>query len=90
MIYTGTDGLPLKYFVATIHVDIDDKRYGYGVVGWGVIYMQDSATTYGHGVFWSYDTAAGAARTTRPIVYLDKNIDIFYDEETGIYSIAKE
>lgn len=90
MIYTGTDGLPLKYFVATIHVDIDDKRYGYGVVGWGIIYMQDSATTYGHGVFWSYDTAAGAARTTRPIVYLDKNIDIFYDEETGIYSIAKE
>ena len=63
--------MPLKYFVATTHVDIDDTRFGYGV-------------------FWSYDTAAGAARTTRPIVYLDKNIDIFYDEETGIYRVTKE
>ena len=88
MIYQGSDGSNLKYFLADRYIDVDDENFGLGRIGYGCPYVQDDQTVFGHGIYWSNGEAAGAPRTVRPVVYLKSNVIIDYDEVSGIYSIS--
>ena len=87
MIYKGSDGRDLKYFLADLYTHVNDENFGLGKIGYGCPYVQDNQTVFGHGIYWSDGSVAGAPRTVRPVVYLKSNVIIEFDEETGIYSI---
>lgn len=89
MIYQGSNGANLKYFLADRNIEVDDANNVLGRVGYGCPYIQDDAVNFGHGIYWSDGTEAGAPRTIRPVVYIKSNVIIDYNESTGIYTIRE-